>query len=221
MEQLLRGKEIPAVNPYDLSQPVLFFPIRHHSPACARHLLKAIASYEPDCILVEGPENANEMIPALAHKDTKAPIALYYYKDSKGLLSEEKEDYKCYYPFLDCSPDLTALREGKARSIPVRFIDLPYGEILLGTARDRGIRGEGENQTYNDDYLLSRSRYLDRLCEKTGLRSFAEVSGQYQRLLVVTGGFHTYGIMELLSPGRDAGKTVSGPVSDRGIRRHS
>lgn len=266
MEQLLRGEEIPEINPYDLTRPVLFFPVRHHSPACAYHLRRAIEDYEPDCILIEGPENANDMIPALYHQDTKAPVALYYYyKDSKGLLDDAKGDYKCYYPFLDCSPELTALRKAKEREIPARFIDLSYGEILLGTAENRGIRKEGEKQTYNDDYLLSRSRYLEILCEKTGLRSFAEVwekyfeigglekstedfvrqmflwctlsrnhtpreemeeegcllrerymarqiaeaSGSYQKILVVTGGFHTYGLMELLqAEEKDAKKLV-------------
>ena len=103
MEQLLRGQEISEVSgrnreKLDFSAPTLFFPVRHHSPVCAFHLQKAIAAYEPGCILIEGSANAGEMIPVLAHKDTKAPVALYYfYKD-------KKEDYKCYYPFLDCSP---------------------------------------------------------------------------------------------------------------------
>ena len=151
------------------------------------------------------------------------------------------------------SPELVAMREAEALGIPARFIDLPYGEILIGTAEDRGIRAEREKPSYNDDYLLSRSAYLRRLCEKTGLRSFdelwekyfeigglfletadfirlvsvqcglsrqhtpkeeleadgcllrdrymaqqiAEASGKYKRILVVTGGFHTYGLMEL------------------------
>ncbi len=257
MERVLRGEEVSEIDLpelYDLSRPILYFPIRHHSPACAWHLKKAVAAYEADCILIEGPENAQEQIRVLAHPETKAPVALYYfYKDSKGLLSEDKEDYRCYYPFLDSSPELVAMREAEALGIPARFIDLPYGEILIGTAEDRGIRAEREKPSYNDDYLLSRSAYLRRLCEKTGLRSFdelwekyfeigglfletadfirlvsvqcglsrqhtpkeeleadgcllrerymaqqiAEASGKYKRILVVTGGFHTYGLMEL------------------------
>ncbi|MCI8416348.1 MAG: Tim10/DDP family zinc finger protein [Lachnospiraceae bacterium] len=252
MEQLLRSQEAPAL---DQEQPVAFFPVRHHSPACAYHLQKAIEAYKPTCILIEGPENAQELAPVLAHPDTKAPVALYYfYRDLKGLLGEEKADYKCYYPFLDCSPELVALREARKRDIPARFMDLPYGEILLGTAENTGVRKEGEKQTYNDDYLLSRGRYLELLCEKTGLRSFAEfwekyfeigglyldteafirqmltycglsrqhspreelrkegcllreqymawqiaqASKEHQRVLAVTGGFHTYGLWELL-----------------------
>lgn len=267
MGQLLRGEEIPQItmeenadgimvqNFYDLKEPVLYFPIRHHSPACAWHLRKTVEAYNPDCILIEGPCNAQEQIPILVHKDTKAPIALYYfYKDKKGLLSGEKESYKCYYPFLDCSPELVALRAAAERGIAAQFIDLPYGEILIGTEEKKGIRTEREKQTYNDDYLLSRSRYFERLCQKTGLRSFDELWEKYfeigglfqtteefvrqmniycylsrihtpeeeleadgcllrerymaeqiakasesgKKLLVVTGGFHTYGIRELL-----------------------
>ncbi len=199
MEQVLRSQKLSSIaselsslasgsaasqNACDLSAPLLFFPVRHHSPVCAFHLQKLIEAYQPDCILIEGPENAGEMIPVLAHEDTRAPVALYYfYKDKKGLLSGEKEDYKCYYPFLDCSPELVALREARARGIEARFIDLPYGEILLGTRARQGNSGDasgnGEKHTYNDDYLLSRSRYIRLLCEKTGLRSFEELWEKY------------------------------------------
>ena len=126
MEGILRGEEISAVIPFDYGQRILFFPVRHHSPACSFHLKKAIESYAPQCILVEGPENANGLIPVFVNKDTKAPFAVYYsYKDSLGLVGEEKEEYKCYYPFLDCSPELVALRTAEALKIPAAFIDLP------------------------------------------------------------------------------------------------
>lgn len=281
MEPILRGEEIPEIDLYDLTRPVLYFPIRHHSPACAWHLVRAIEEYGPDCILVEGPENALEQAAVLADPNTKAPVALYYfYKDRKGLLSEEKEDYKCYYPFLDCSPELVAFREAAKRKIPARWIDLPYGEILIGTKENRGIRTEGEKQTYNDDYLFLRSRYLKLLCEKTGLRSFdelwekyfeigglflsteafvrqmgnycrlsrahtpeeelegdgcllrerymaeriAEASGTFKKILVVTGGFHTYGILELLAEEEGRLRYQGAPVklhnlgdSDQGV----
>ena len=287
MEQLLRGGEIPAVEKhaapdpdafpagdpvpgpaicpgteYDLASPILYFPVRHHSPVCAFHLKKAIEAYGPDCILVEGPENAAGLIPVLVHPETKAPAALYYsYKDKEGIVSREKGEYKCYYPFLDCSAELVALREPAERNIPAAFIDLPYREILAAAEENRGVRKEGEKQTYNDDYLLSRSRYLGLLCERAGLRDFEEFwekyfemqglledtprfvhqmltycglsrlhtprqeleaegcllrerymaeriaafAGQYKKILAVTGGFHTYGLGELLKKRTDGG----------------
>ena len=109
MEQLLCGQEIPEIEnviapgtEYDLTGGVLYFPVRHHSPVCSFHLQKAIEAYRPDCILIEGPENAQHLIPVLTHEETQPPLALYYaYQDKTGLISEKKEDYKCYYPFLD------------------------------------------------------------------------------------------------------------------------
>lgn len=264
MEQLFRGGEVPEIDLLDCGKPVLYFPVRHHSPVCSYHLKKAVEACDPDCILIEGPINAQRLIPVLAHPDTKAPVALYYfYRDAQGLVSEEKEDYRCYYPFLDASPELTALRAAAGRGIEARFIDLPYGEILIHTGDGQGIRREAEKQTYNDDYLISRSRYFSLLCEKTGMRSFeelwekyfeigglyestadfvrqmftycylsrlhtpaeeleadgclyrerfmaeriAEASEKYRRILVVTGGFHTFGLTELLKPCAD-GKRV-------------
>ena len=107
MDTLLRGEAPSEVIPFSLDAPVLYYPVRHHSPACAWHLERVIQRYSPDCILVEGPENANDLIPVLTHPDTKAPVALYYaYRDDAGLLGPEhgEESFRCYYPFLDHSP---------------------------------------------------------------------------------------------------------------------
>lgn len=246
MDHLLRGQEMAEI---------IYMPIRHHSPACAWHVKRLVEKEKPDCILVEGPENANALIPVMTHPETQAPFAVYYsYRDRKGYISEEKEDYKCYYPFLDSSPELAALRAGTENGIPASFIDLPYGEILIACAEGRGLRRNEEKNNYNDDYLLARSRYISLLCEKAGLRNFDELwekyfelngiyedtdafishmltycrlsrestpreeleaegclkreaymawqiiqaAKQYQRILVVTGGFHTPGLLELL-----------------------
>ena len=110
-------------------------------------------------------------------------------------MSEEKADYRCYYPFLDYSPELAALREAAARGIPARFIDLPYGEILTAVREGRGLRRGGEKNNYNDDYLLARSAYIQRLCEKTGARNFDEL---WENILSRTGCMRT-GILLLLT----------------------
>ena len=73
MDTLLRGQKPAEMIPFSLDGPVVYFPIRHHSPACARHLERIIDEYEPDCILVEGPENANDLIPVLRAVDSLFP----------------------------------------------------------------------------------------------------------------------------------------------------
>lgn len=255
MERILHSKEIFEIIPFDYEQNILFFPIRHHSPACSYHLLKTIEQYKPDCILVEGPQNANRLIPILTHEDTAMPIAFYYfYKDKGKLIDENADDYKCYYPFLNTSPEYNALLEAKRLNITGKFIDLPYGEIIIHTKADMGIRKESEIQSYNDDYYLSESKVFDIVCEKTHTRSFEEfwekffeidalfistedfvarmmsycyltrqytpqeimendgclirekfmasniieASKNHKRVLVVTGGFHSYGLYSLI-----------------------
>lgn len=185
MDEILRSEEMDQIEEiflkaFSYDRAAVYFPVRHHSPVCACHLKKVIDEYHPDCILVEGPVNANELLEAMAQEDTKAPIAVYYsYRDTKGYISGEKEDYKCYYPFLDYSPELVAVREGNKRGIPVEFMDLPYREILIASEKGRGLLKEAEKNNYNDDYLLSGNKYMEQLVAKAGLRSFDELWEKY------------------------------------------
>ena len=258
MERILCNQKIFEIIPFDYSSPVLFFPVRHHSPACSYHLLQTIRHYQPDCILVEGPQNADRLIPVLTDENTVLPVAFYYfYKDSGKYVSDDADDYKCYYPFLATSPEYNALQYAVRNNIDCGFIDLPYGEILIHTAENKGLRKETEVRNYNDDYYLSRNTFFDTLCEKTGMRSFEEfwetffeVDGLFddtltfvekmytycyltrqntseteretdgchireqfmaenivkatethQKVLVVTGGFHTYGLYQRIHSG--------------------
>lgn len=174
METILRSQEMAEIK---------LLPVRHHSPACAWQVQRVIEEWQPQAVLVEGPDTACPLIPAMIDPATKAPFAVYYsYDDTAGAVSEEKEKYRCYYPFLDYSPELAALRTGNAQGAQVAFIDLPYGDILAASQEGKGMRQEGEKSNYNDDYLLSRNTYLQRLCEKTGLRSFDEFWEKYFEL---------------------------------------
>ncbi len=174
METILRSQEMAEIK---------LLPVRHHSPACALQVRRMIEAWRPHAVLIEGPDTADSLIPAMLHSHTKAPFAVYYsYDDTEGAVSREREKYRCYYPFLDYSPELAALRAGSALGAQVAFIDLPYGDILAASREGKGMRQEGEQSNYNDDYLLSRSAYFQLLCEKTGLRSFDEFWEKYFEL---------------------------------------
>jgi hypothetical protein len=73
------------------------FGIRHHGPGSARSLRLALEELQPDCVLVEGPPDAEGVLPLLAHPDMKPPVALLVYKpdDPKRAV---------YYPFAIFSP---------------------------------------------------------------------------------------------------------------------
>lgn len=159
---------------------IILLPVRHHSPACARHIQRMIEKRRPSMVLIEGPENANALIPVLVHPETQAPVAIYYsFSDKSGKITEEKGNYKCYYPFLDYSPELCALRTSTELGIPAEFIDLSYGEILIACQEGKGLRKEAERHNYNDDYYLTQNEYLKKLCEKAQLRNFDEFWEKY------------------------------------------
>ena len=43
----------------------VYFPIRHHSPACAWHVARLIRALSPSVILIEGPASFNPLIPTI------------------------------------------------------------------------------------------------------------------------------------------------------------
>ena len=270
MERAISKEELLEIIPFDYEEEVLYFPIRHHSPVCSYHLQHIIADYAPDCILIEGPDNSNDILPYLAHEETTYPIAIYYsYKDVYGEIGEEDETYSCYYPILEYSPELVAIKSALSSEIFVKFIDLPYGKRLINTKNDCGVRKKIDKNNYNDDYLLTNDRFYQGICEETNTRSFDEfwekyfeINGlsmtakdfvtqfnmytyilranteqealqndgtllreqymyeqieiaqkTYKKILVVTGGFHTYGLISLQNENKStmAFKNVAKP----------
>lgn len=102
----------------DASSPFHLFGIRHHGPGCARSLQRALEELQPDCLLVEGPPDGEEMLALMLAEDLVPPVALLVYNpDDAGEAA--------FYPFAAFSPEWNALRFALERQIPARFIDLP------------------------------------------------------------------------------------------------
>jgi hypothetical protein len=70
------------------SAGLTFFPIRHHSPACAAHIERWILENRPTAVLVEGPSSFNSRIDNLTDDRCRCPVALYTsFTDRKGRLA--------------------------------------------------------------------------------------------------------------------------------------
>ncbi|MEW6493543.1 MAG: DUF5682 family protein [Cyanobacteriota bacterium] len=102
------------------------FGIRHHGPGSARSLRDALETLQPDVILVEGPPDADTMLPLLVNPEMQPPVALLIYVPD--------QPQRCvYYPFAVFSPEWQAIHYGLTHNIPVRFMDLPQAHQLVQT----------------------------------------------------------------------------------------
>ncbi|AFY58842.1 hypothetical protein Riv7116_6514 [Rivularia sp. PCC 7116] len=94
------------------------FGIRHHGPGSARSLRRALEQLQPNIILIEGPPDAESLLPLVVSSQMQPPVALLIY-----LPDNPKESV--YYPFAVFSPEWQAIQFGLSNNIPVRFMDLP------------------------------------------------------------------------------------------------
>ena len=97
--------------------------IRHHGPGSARSLVTALESLAPDCLLIEGPPEADGVIPLAAHEGMRPTVALLVYDPQRKVDAG-------LFPFAVFSPEWQAILYGLGAGIPVRFIDLPYGQLM-------------------------------------------------------------------------------------------
>jgi len=115
-----------------------FFGIRHHGPGCARSLLRAFDELRPDCVLVEGPPEADALLAFVRDEAMVPPVALLGYCPDEPKLA-------VYHPFAAFSPEWQALRWAAAHGAPARFIDLPLTHELAFEKARRDAR-EAEAQ---------------------------------------------------------------------------
>ncbi len=97
--------------------------VRHHGPGSARSVVGALAELQPDAVLIEGPADASAALAFVADGGTEPPVALLAY-------AVADPGHSVFYPFARFSPEWQAASWALAHDVPVRFIDLPAGELL-------------------------------------------------------------------------------------------
>ncbi|HEY2947883.1 MAG TPA: DUF5682 family protein [Micromonosporaceae bacterium] len=113
-----------------MATPVLLG-VRHHGPGSARAVRRALSAYQPEVILIEGPPEANPLVPLVGEEGMRAPVALLAYPArarsgvrGAGAPTADRPLRAAFWPFAEFSPEWQALRWAVAREVPVRFIDL-------------------------------------------------------------------------------------------------
>jgi hypothetical protein len=184
---------------------VVYCPVRHHSPACAWHVRRAIIDLRPSAVLIEGPSDLTSLIPLLLDGRTRTPVAAYAtFADRDGRFARAtgteaavppiaKRDiprFSAYYPLCDYSPELVALRAGSDVGAELRFIDLTYPQqVLAEKGRSEAITatsGDGPaGLSLQEESYLRRSQYLRRLAQRAGCR---DVNDLWDRLFETGAG---------------------------------
>ncbi|MDW8810806.1 DUF5682 family protein, partial [Streptomyces scabiei] len=83
----------------------------------------ALDAARPEVVLIEGPPEADALVPLAADEDMRPPVALLAHAvDEPGRSS--------FWPFAEFSPEWVALRWALAHGVPARFIDLPAAHTL-------------------------------------------------------------------------------------------
>lgn len=154
---------------FDMQSDVIYYPVRHHSPACSYHLIKTAEEYKPEVILIEGAADADFLIPYLCDEKTAPPVCIYYsYDDKKGIIDDSHEKYRAYYPFLEYSPEMTALKISEKQGTEVHFIDMPYADMLVNSGKRKLQLDFGK-----DDYESERY-YTEIVAHENNCRNFSE-----------------------------------------------
>ena len=143
----------------DTSADVVFFPVRHHSPAAAKLVEQLIAEIKPSSVLIEGPADFNEHIDEL-FLGHELPISIYSYFQSSAVDSVSGEtdtsQHGAFYPFCEYSPEWVALQVAQQNGIEARFIDLPWAEVAFADQATHRYA----------DAELRYGRYVQLLCER-------------------------------------------------------
>jgi hypothetical protein len=150
--------EVPA-DIFSTEGPVVYFPVRHHSPTAAVMARALIGELRPAAVLIEGPSDFNDRLGELGLPH-ELPIAIYSYV---RLADDRRRG--AYYPFCVYSPEWQAFCAARECGAVVRFIDLPYADVAA----------EDDRVNRYSDADFRRSRYVRELCRKLGVDTFDAV----------------------------------------------
>jgi hypothetical protein len=176
-----------------LSDELYWFPIRHHSPVVAAQLRSVILKRKPKMIFIEGPSDANHLLPHLLDSKTKPPIALYSsYRDDTNFLGLADlaaigdyipSRFSVWYPMLSYSPEYVALQTANAYGAQVKLIDLPHYAMLKPHVPQSSKTEQPPNEPEipefdrrltGTDVLFAESSFYKHLAATAGFRSWNE-----------------------------------------------
>ncbi|MGK5695237.1 DUF5682 family protein [Streptomyces sp. URMC 128] len=114
----------------------LLLGVRHHGPGSARAVRAALEEARPRVVLIEGPPEADALIPLAADEEMRPPVALLAH-------AVDEPGRSAFWPLAGFSPEWVAIRWALEHDVPARFIDLPATHTLAwGRQEEAGVEGD-------------------------------------------------------------------------------
>lgn len=149
-----------------MSEYCQVFGVRHLSPGVSHHLLRFLDDVNPDAVLIEGPADATPLLPGLAAKGVKPPVAILAY-------TTELPIETVLYPFAGYSPEFQAVLWAVKNRKALRFIDLP-SDIMLKLRQKPATQEDAEKLDSYRSYHNSLYEELARLSHDIDYESYWE-----------------------------------------------
>lgn len=138
--------------------PVHLLGIRHHGPGSCRNVVNYLEELHPDCLLLEGPAEAEALAPYVTHSAMKPPVALLAYQP-------DQPQQAVFYPFAEFSPEWQALCYAVNHQVEFHFFDLPltYSMALKQQAEEETSTADSQPECSRSplDYLAEADGYTD------------------------------------------------------------
>jgi hypothetical protein len=107
------------------------FGVRHLSPAAAWHLRQLLDRVRPKLVLIEGSDDADDLVAHIVSPKSNLPIAILAYTTDTPVRT-------FCYPLATYSPEYQALKWCQENKAKARFMDLPSSVFLGLMDRDDG-----------------------------------------------------------------------------------
>ncbi len=123
-----------------MSWRINVFGVRHLSPMGAWHLRSYLDRLRPAVVLIEGLDDATDLVADMTRKETRPPFAILAYTDALPVRT-------LVYPLAAYSPEYQAICWARLNKARVEFIDLP-SERFLGLQDAEITRRESQRREW-------------------------------------------------------------------------
>lgn len=123
--------------------------IRHHGPGSCRNVLEYLQELQPDLILLEGPAEAEALLPCALNEQMEPPVALLAYQP-------DQPQNAVFYPFAEFSPEWQTICYAMRNEVPLRFFDLPLAHSMALSqkpAKEETPQDEPEGQETTQEVI--------------------------------------------------------------------